>query len=52
MKTLLLTGGLGYVGSHTLIEILNQKIIKLIIIDDYSNCRKDIIERLFQILTF
>jgi UDP-glucose 4-epimerase len=51
METLLLTGGLGYIGSHTVVEILNQKIIKLIIIDDFSNCREDIIERLFQILT-
>lgn len=47
MKTLLLTGGLGYIGSHTIVEILKQKIIKLIVVDNFSNCQNDIIDRLF-----
>lgn len=46
MKTILLPGGLGYIGSHTIAEILQKYKIKIIVIDDFSNCRKDIIERL------
>lgn len=50
MKTLLLPGGLGYIGSHTIIEILQQRKTKIVIIDDYSNCQQDVTDRLFEIL--
>lgn len=39
MKTLLLPGGLGYIGSHTIIEILQVRKTKIVVIDDYSNCQ-------------
>lgn len=38
MKTILLTGGLGYIGSHTIVQLLSIKKVKIVIIDDYSNC--------------
>lgn len=47
MKTLLLPGGLGYIGSHTIVEILSIRKVKIVIIDDYSNCQQDIVDRLF-----
>ena len=47
MKTILLPGGLGYIGSHTIFEILSQFKMKIVILDDYSNCQKDIVERIF-----
>lgn len=47
MKTLLLPGGLGYIGSHTIVEILNIRKIKLVVIDDYSNCQQDIVDKIF-----
>lgn len=50
MQTLLLPGGLGYIGSHTIVEILSVKDTRIVIIDDYSNCQQDIIDRLFEIL--
>ena len=50
MKTLLLPGGLGYIGSHTIIAILHQRKTKIVIIDDYSNCQQDVTDRLFEIL--
>jgi UDP-glucose 4-epimerase len=43
MKTLLLPGGLGYIGTHTIIEILHQRKLKIVIIDDYSNCQSDVL---------
>lgn len=51
MKTLLLPGGLGYIGSHIIVEILNVRKVKLVVIDDYSNCQQDIVDKLFEILT-
>lgn len=47
MKTVLLPGGLGYIGSHTIVEILHTRKTKIVVIDDYSNCQQDIIDRLF-----
>jgi len=34
---ILVTGGAGYIGSHTLIELIDQKIGKLFSIDNYLN---------------
>lgn len=50
MKTILLPGGLGYIGTHTIVEILEKHEMKIVVIDDYSNCQKDILDRLFEIL--
>ena len=47
MKTVLLPSGLGYIGSHTIVEILHTRKTKIVVIDDYSNCQQDIIDRLF-----
>ena len=47
MKTLLLPGGLGYIGSHTIVELLSSANYKIVVLDDYSNCRRDILQRLF-----
>jgi UDP-glucose 4-epimerase len=45
MKTALVTGGLGYIGSHTVIELLNEN-FKVIIVDDCSNSDREVFERL------
>ena len=44
----LITGGAGYIGSHILIELLNNN-HQVIIIDNYSNSDKEIFSRLSQI---
>ena len=41
-KTILLTGGLGYIGSHTCIELLKD--YNIIIIDNLSNSKLDVID--------
>lgn len=51
MQTLLLPGGLGYIGTHTIYEILQTRKVKIVIVDDYSNCQQDVVNRLFEILT-
>ena len=51
IRTLLLPGGLGYIGTHTIVELLAVHKIKLVIIDNFSNCQGDIVDRLFQILS-
>lgn len=58
--TILITGGLGYIGSHTLVELiesLNSKKLKLpeanykvLVIDDLSNSSTAIIPRINQVL--
>lgn len=59
-KTILVTGGLGYIGSHTLVELiesLHSKKLKLpeskykvLVIDDLSNSTTSIIPRINQVL--
>jgi len=36
-KTIIVTGGAGYIGSHTIIELLQQTSFNVISIDNYSN---------------
>lgn len=46
---ILITGGIGYIGSHTIIELLKEKDNSIVVIDNLSNSRieiKDIIEKI------
>lgn len=52
VQTILVTGGLGYIGSHTIIELFNEKYLKnngitnnfeIVIIDDCSSCSDKIL---------
>ena len=45
MKTILVTGGVGYIGSHTCVELLNEN-YNIIIVDDFSNSKPEIIENI------
>lgn len=49
MNNVLLTGGLGYIGSHTA-SILAKNNIKFLIFDNLSNCKIEVIQRLEQII--
>lgn len=42
---ILVTGGLGYIGSHTVVELLNNN-FEVVIIDDLSNSQKFILENI------
>ena len=51
-KTILVTGGLGYIGSHTIVELFNEEYLKahginskfeVVILDDCSSCSEKII---------
>ncbi|MGZ4090370.1 MAG: UDP-glucose 4-epimerase GalE [Bacteroidia bacterium] len=37
MKTIIVTGGAGYIGSHTIIELLNNTSYNIISVDNFSN---------------
>ncbi len=43
MKKILVTGGLGYIGSHTVVELQNNG-FEVIIVDDLSNTTLDVLE--------
>jgi UDP-glucose 4-epimerase len=45
MKTILLTGGSGYIGSHTLLELAKLKKYKLAIFDNFKNGHIEAIQR-------
>jgi UDP-glucose 4-epimerase len=45
METIIVTGGAGYIGSHTLIELLSRTSFKVISIDNYSNSTADTYKR-------
>ena len=42
---LLLTGGMGYIGSHTAVEFLNAG-LDVVLADDLSNSRADVVDRI------
>jgi len=47
-QTILVTGGLGYIGSHTVVELLNNN-YKVVVVDDLSNSKLEVINRIKQI---
>ena len=48
MKKILVTGGLGFIGSHTVVELQNEG-FEVVIIDDLSNSSIDVLERITSI---
>lgn len=48
MKNILLTGGAGYIGSHTAVELLERG-YQVIITDDFSNCSPKVIDQIERI---
>ena len=44
----LVTGGLGYIGSHTVVELLKNK-YEVVIIDNLSNSKKEVLDKLGKI---
>jgi UDP-glucose 4-epimerase len=49
MKTILVTGGAGYIGSHTVVELLKNTEYDVIVIDNFSNSNPEIINRLYEL---
>lgn len=49
METIIVTGGAGYIGSHTIIELLQQTNYSVISIDNFSNSNKETFERIKKI---
>lgn len=47
-KYILVTGGAGYIGSHTVISLINEGYIP-VIVDDFRNSKPDVIDRLSKI---
>jgi UDP-glucose 4-epimerase len=48
-KYILVTGGLGFIGSHTIVEILKNPNLNVIIIDNLSNSSIDVLEKIINI---
>lgn len=48
VKTILVTGGTGYIGSHTVVELINKG-YQVIVIDNLSNSRAEVLDRIEQI---
>jgi len=48
MKKILVTGGLGFIGSHTVVELQNEG-FQVIIIDDLSNSSLDVLKKITSI---
>lgn len=48
MKTILVTGGTGFIGSHTCVELLNDN-YNIVIIDDFSNSKPEVAEKIMKI---
>ncbi|KKO19356.1 MAG: UDP-glucose 4-epimerase GalE [Candidatus Brocadia sp.] len=47
--TVIVTGGAGYIGSHTIIELLEQTDYRVISLDNYSNSTEDTYRRIREI---
>ena len=48
MKKVLVTGGTGYIGSHTVVELLNSG-KEVIIVDNCSNSKPEVLNRIKEI---
>ena len=48
MKRILVTGGLGFIGSHTVVELQNEG-FEVVIIDDLSNTTISVLENITEI---
>ena len=48
MKRILVTGGLGFIGSHTVVELQNEG-FEVIIIDDLSNSKIEVLDKITEI---
>ena len=46
--SVLVTGGAGYIGSHTVVELLNKD-SDVVIIDNFSNSRPEVLENIKKI---
>jgi UDP-glucose 4-epimerase len=49
MKTILITGGAGYIGTHTVVELLKNPEYDVIIVDNFSNSNPLIVNRLYEL---
>ena len=45
---ILVTGGAGYIGSHTVVELLNSG-REVVIIDNFSNSKKEVLDKIREI---
>lgn len=50
VSNLLVPGGLGFIGSHTIVELFLATQANMLVIDDLSNCFDDVFERITTIL--
>nr|WKN35202.1 UDP-glucose 4-epimerase GalE [Tunicatimonas sp. TK19036] len=48
MSKVLVTGGLGYIGSHTVVTLLERD-FEVVIVDDLSNSQREVLDRIEQI---
>ena len=46
--SILVTGGTGYIGSHTVVELINHG-YEVVIVDNYSNSKPEVLNRIYQI---
>lgn len=49
MDTIIVTGGAGYIGSHTIIELLENTTLNVVSIDNFSNSDEETFERIKKI---
>ena len=47
-KKILVTGGIGYIGSHTVVELLNRD-YEVVVVDDLSNSKESVVDRVKEI---
>ena len=45
MSKILITGGAGYIGSHTAVELLNSG-EEIVIVDNFINSSKDVLDKI------
>lgn len=50
MQTVIVTGGAGYIGSHTIIELLENTNFHVVSVDNYANSTSDSYQRIQQIV--
>lgn len=50
-KNILIPGGIGYIGSHVVVDLLLKTTYNLTILDNYTNCTPQSLDKIYKVVS-